>query len=243
MKIKKKIGIIGGAGPMASCQLYKEIIEECQRRDCKEDSDFPEIVVLNYPFSAMLRVQDCRMNEQALIVELQYCFDYFAERTIDVVVIACNTLHVLVDKVDCKVSNFLNIVATTMQYALQQNMKRVLVLGSDTTIQLQLYRSEVIEYVVPEVSDQLIVNEAIKNILTGKIEEQDAYRLVDLAKKYYQAKPFDAIILACTELPLLKEYFNSLIHVELEQVKILDTLTLLASCVVQEKLCDMSMAE
>ena len=47
----KKIGIIGGADPCASCLLYEKIINTCLKRDdCTNGSHFPEITIINYPF-------------------------------------------------------------------------------------------------------------------------------------------------------------------------------------------------
>lgn len=48
---KSRAGIIGGAAPMAGLLLYKKIIEICQKEyGCKDDSDFPYIMLLIYPF-------------------------------------------------------------------------------------------------------------------------------------------------------------------------------------------------
>jgi aspartate/glutamate racemase len=49
--MKKKIGIIGGAGPMASRLLYKKIIQECQQNyGCKDDADFSRNYSYQFPF-------------------------------------------------------------------------------------------------------------------------------------------------------------------------------------------------
>ena len=48
------IGIISGAGPMAGVELLRLIIEFCQKEGAFRDRDFPEIHLINIPFSEML---------------------------------------------------------------------------------------------------------------------------------------------------------------------------------------------
>ena len=51
LSFSKTIGIVGGAGPIASSFLYSTILEICQKQYKANDySDFPEIILVSYPF-------------------------------------------------------------------------------------------------------------------------------------------------------------------------------------------------
>jgi len=72
---QKTIGIVGGAGPMASCLLNQYIVEICQREfGCIDDRDFPTIINYSYPFSPMLAVNDAQNNDDIIANELRACF-------------------------------------------------------------------------------------------------------------------------------------------------------------------------
>jgi len=229
-----KIGIIGGAGPMASCQLYKEIINECQQRyGCKNDSDFPEITVLNYPFSNMLTKTDAANNKH-LTSELQLCFDRLAAQNIDIVAIGCNTLHTFLDNVMIRVPEFVNIAQATMNYARALGLNRLFILGTQTTMQTGLYAQNNVDSIVPSIKDSTIIDKIIQNILDGTITQTDALKLQTLVQKYFDKTPFDAIILGCTELPLLNAEFPlKIIDEKQRALPVLDTVKILAQTIMR----------
>jgi aspartate racemase len=223
----KKIGIIGGAGPMASCQLYKEIITEFQHYGCKNDRDFPEIVIISYPFSGMLNAQEYAINQQTLINELQYCFDWLYKQNVNIAVIACNTLHTLIKKITIKIPIFVAIPETIISCAINKEAKKLLILGTEMTNQMKLYRSEVIECITPQQADQVIISTVINNLLAGQINTQDAEKIRFIINKYKQSAAIDGVVLACTELPLLyAQYANSVFN-QLE-LTFFDSITIIA---------------
>src|SRR5690242_11483694 len=88
------LGIVGGAGPMASVLLYKKIIENCQTKyNCKADADFPKIWIVNYPFSPMLEEADSDKNRPKLVAELEDALMSLTCLSAKRIGIACNTIH------------------------------------------------------------------------------------------------------------------------------------------------------
>ena len=70
----KTIGIVGGAGPMASCVLNQYLVEICQRQyGCKEDQDFPLIINYSYPFGPMIESAEASANSRRIERELDFC--------------------------------------------------------------------------------------------------------------------------------------------------------------------------
>lgn len=229
----KKIGIIGGAGPMASCQLYKEIITEFQRSGCKNDRDFPKIVIISYPFSGMLNAQEYAINKQNLIDELHYCFDWLYEQNVDIAVIACNTLHTLIKQIIIKIPTFIPIPDTILDYAINKGANKMLILGTEMTNQMQLYTSEFIECITPHHNDQIIIGTIINNLLAGHINKQDAEKIIGIINQYKQSSAIDSVVLACTELPLLYEQYANTVFNHLETM-IFDSITITAQEVMKK---------
>src|ERR1700722_4519650 len=89
-EVPMKIGIIGGAGPLASALLYQKLLEACY---IKEAKSMPEIVLLNYPFTRCLSQSEEQAHYAITRSELQYCIDQLAAYGVEQAVIACNTLH------------------------------------------------------------------------------------------------------------------------------------------------------
>ena len=88
---KARMGIIGGAGPMAGALLFNKIIKICQQRyACASDADFPFISLVNYPFADMLTTEK---NHAILSRQLDEVFRSFTDNRISICAIACNTLH------------------------------------------------------------------------------------------------------------------------------------------------------
>lgn len=235
--MKKKIGIIGGAGPMASCLLYQEIIRICQQEyNCRNDNDFPEIIVLNYPFSPMISVHDVTTNKAKLIKELQACFDRLAQQDVQIAIIACNTLHTLLDSITTIIPECMRVDETVFEYIKNNNLKTVAVFGTETTMRLGLYqRNDQVCSVVPIPSQQIITS-TIEHILTGIITDQEMSCFRNMVGDLYKANPFDGIVLGCTELSLLYDQLMPL--AQQLQIQILDTTRLVASMVVQKSFED-----
>lgn len=60
---QKTIGIVGGAGPMASCLLNQLVVENLQNKyGCKSDEDFPTIINYSFPFSPMMSTKESESN-------------------------------------------------------------------------------------------------------------------------------------------------------------------------------------
>ncbi len=226
----EKIGMVSGAGPMAGCKLYEKIIKICQKKyGCKDDKDFPEIIIISYPFSDMLTVSDRHTHGEKLRYELQYCFDKFSQENIKISAIACNTLHTMLSDGITPTENFVHIVESTYAWAKEQNLKKLLILGTQTTLGLNLYYSSTIESIIPNCVDQITINKIINNILEGDTTLSDAQQLGEIITLYAKTHDIDGVILGCTELPLLHEAHSlEVICDQTKKIEVLDTLEILA---------------
>ena len=85
----KKLGIIGGAGPLASVLFYETLVQESYRIG----KQMPEILLLNYPFTRGLTQIEREKNGRVGGRELLYCIKALEEGGATVGVLVCNTLH------------------------------------------------------------------------------------------------------------------------------------------------------
>ncbi len=225
----KKIGIIGGAGPEAGYLLFKNIIKILQEKfHCKNDKDFPEIHLINYPFSPILSLKDSEKYKSKVRLELQTCIQNLHKCGVDVFVIACNTLHNFIDKLDFYGMSFLHIVDETICKIKKENLSKILVISTETSSKKKLYTSANIEFASLNKSHQKNIDVIINKILSGKFGEVDSNLIQEIAYNTIKEIKAEGIILGCTELSVLQEKYPF----TLPNIKLFDPLKILSeSCV------------
>lgn len=197
---RKKLGIIGGAGPLASALFYETLVHECY----KLQRELPEILLLNYPFNRGLTPEENQQNYSLIRKELLHCVDALTTGGADIGVLVCNTLHLELAKVSQESIRFLPIPDVVNETIKEQKGKRLLLLGSQNTCQSPLYRRNDLTILYPSPEGQKIVNAVINNVLIGKISTFDSILLEQLIKNY--PEDIDGVILGCTDLPVLHHH-------------------------------------
>jgi len=190
----KTIGIVGGAGPMASAFLYTSILEVCQKEYGSNDyKEFPEITLVSYPFT--------RGDEEKIREEISHCLLRLKTAGASLFCIANNSFHGFLPELPK--TGFVHLIAEGLKEARRQHISRALILAAPLTINLKLYEQSSIQCIYPSSEEQQRVNHLIREIAGGKVEESQSEELKKIISEVQDRDPFDGIILACTELPLL----------------------------------------
>lgn len=207
----KTIGIIGGAGPMASCYLYKRILEICQSKYGANDyHEFPEIVLISYPFT--------RGDPKKIQADLALCFGKLKEANATVIGIASNSFHGYLP--DISDVEFVHLVNDSISEAKSMGIAKVLVLSAQKTIELKLYEKDGVIIVYPSKTDQVEVSRIIREIAGGVVNSEQAETLKRIIS---HADSIQGVIVACTELPLVHQTFPLS-----DQLPVIDTVEVLA---------------
>ena len=161
----KKIGIIGGAGPLASALLYETIIHESYLQALK----VPEIFLINYPFTRGLTFKEGKENEKILRDELSYCVKTLVQNDVDIAVIACNTLHLYMQLLPKSSIPFLLLPHLIMEKAIENGHHHLLILGTQNTCRSHLYQRSEMTVLYPPQKEQKLIDEVIDHVLQGKV--------------------------------------------------------------------------
>lgn len=211
-----KIGVIGGAGPMASVFLCQKIFSLCQKHYNSCDySDFPEVVLISYPFTrgdASLIQKDLQDLEKRLLNE-----------GVDVFCIASHSFHGYFKPLTAL--KFLSLADLT--YSRFENKSTPLVLAAQTTIDLKLYEKDGKHVVYPDNEDQHDLQNMIREIAGGHLDLSQIRLLSSIINKATHQHKIDCVVLACTELPLLLNKFELPTNLEL-----IDSIEVLAKALV-----------
>lgn len=202
----KKIGLIGGMS-WESSQVYYEIINEKVRellggfhssRCIMESVDFAEIEKLQH--------QDDWVSLNKMMVDSAKILE---NAKADFIVLCTNTMHICSDEITKNISiPFLHIAVATAEKIKQQNINKVLLLGTRFTMEKDFFKDILsndygIDVIIPNQDDRETVHKIIyEELVRGKIESKskEKYQRIinDSIKNGAQA-----VILGCTEIPLL----------------------------------------
>jgi aspartate racemase len=222
-QFKKTIGILGGMGPETTVDFFRRLVKICESKyNCKHDEDFPKIVIITAPIPLVVE----KINDEKLLLQmLSEGIKNLIAAGSNFISIPCNTVHYYFDEMQ-KFSSIpiLNIVDETARRAKEQGYKKVGILATRTTIEKNLYKKFLdrygIETINPNDDEIEKISEAIYNIEQGKLLETNLNKLKKVMKNL-EERGAEAVILGCTELPIL-------IKQEDCETKVLDTTQILA---------------
>ena len=227
-----KLGIIGGAGPLASSTLYRIFIQAAQQQyGAYEDRDFPEIIIINFPFSPMLSQQASTTNNQLISSELQTCFNQLATINVSHAVIACNTLHTFMHQINQHKITLISLVQTVVITI--QSYRNVLILGTEKMIKAELYTAQLINTSSCSDQDQETISTIIERVLRGEKTDLLAPVLAAYINRLSAASPIDAVILGCTELSEINQHSPLHNYLTNKNITIIDPLELVVQAMLK----------
>lgn len=206
------IGIVGGAGPFAGARLFEQVLILSNRLyECYRDADYPQVLLINFPFSDMLSSQK---DDVLLRKELSGSLNLLRQQGAAVLAIACNTLHNFLDPNE----NFEDLIQLPSVLENEFDSEEIpLVLCTTTSREYELHRNFFMcDYPPPEIQAQ--VDAIIDRILQGA---ESLSIVKDLLKVVEEVKA-STIILGCTELSLFMK------ELSMSTKRIIDPLEIMA---------------
>jgi aspartate racemase len=180
--------------------------QEIGREAARRGTAYPQLITHTLPYEAInwAVTQD---DWESLLPHLVDSVDRTAKAGADIAIISANTVHIVFDKVAAQAAiPVLSILDVTSDYCLKKGYARVGILGTTPTIRHRIYDDPLakrgIATAYPPQSDQdRMMNIIINELIRGVFLDQSREHLEDTAKRL--AATCDAIVLGCTELPLV----------------------------------------
>ncbi|WP_282926603.1 aspartate/glutamate racemase family protein [Helcococcus kunzii] len=206
---KKKIGIIGGVGSLATVDIFNKIVENTF---AENDQENIPVLIYNNP-KIPDRTKSILHDGESPVEEIVNTGKILEKMGADLLCIPCNTAHYYFNILENSFNvPLLNMIDITVDYVKEKKYKKVCVLGTEGTIKSKIYHNKLLEnnienYIFDnKFLDRLtfIIYDVVKknnfNIGIGDFENL----LKDMANK----NDIDVFILGCTELPVVFERFN-----------------------------------
>lgn len=219
------IGIAGGLGPFAHLDFERKLLESAQEIvGASRDQDFPEWVLSSVPATPDRTVAYIGEGEDPLpflersLLRLQGAADF--------AVIACNTAHLFLDRLDAKITiPIVSMIETTVRsIAPRDSGAKVGILATTGTLRSELYHRALRRYGLEpfslldlkggELKQLELIMEPIYGpyeneshsgggIKSGTITEDQTSKMEAASAQLVEEFRVEALILGCTEIPLV----------------------------------------
>lgn len=202
----KKFGLVGGIGPESTIEYYKGIVENFRART--SGAGYPRMIVDSLDLDEIYTLVDSkRWNEFAdrFVSSLQA----LAAGGAEFAAMAANTAHIVFDEVSRRSPlPLISIVEETCRCAQAQGCRRVVVFGTGFTMASGLYSDALGKYgidaFVPTPAEQRMIHGIIfPHLQEGIVLAEEKRQVLDIARRMISATGSDALLLGCTELPLI----------------------------------------
>ncbi|MGP1484985.1 MAG: aspartate/glutamate racemase family protein [Campylobacter sp.] len=201
----KRIGILGGMGPLATIDLYAKIVELTQ---ASKDQDNIPLVIDNCP-----QIPDRTayilggssdpfpfLKESALRLKNAGC---------EAICIACNTAHFFAERLEqecgVKILHIAKIAVNSLTQTFP-NAKKIAVIATTGTTKAQIYEKELVRAGLECVQIQPSNLDKIMDCIYKGAKANALYDYVGLFNDTLEQIDADAYIAACTEIPLFLPY-------------------------------------
>lgn len=206
--MKKTIGIVGGMGPAATCDLMKKIIE---LTPVEKDQDHARILV-DCNSAVPDRTAAILRGGESPVPTLVAMGNRLADMGAELLLIPCNTSHYFYDEISAAVkAPVLHMLRETAAELQRRGIRKAGVLATDGTIETGIYRRTLAEFGIealqPEGEDQQAVMSVIYDGIKSGRREMDTTAFRRAIEGLF-ARGAEIMVLGCTELPLAMELYG-----------------------------------
>ncbi len=202
----KKIGLVGGTGPESTLMYYKELNTRIDQRT--NGKEMPDLAIESVNFR---KAWDMVSNE-----DYESLSDYLSEKVkaladggAKVISLTAGTMHIVIDEIQKKTNvNLISIPKVVCVETIQKGYQRVGLLGTIFTMEKDYMKKDLreagIEVFVPDKEDrELIAKRIFEELEQGIVKESTRKEFNDILGKMKEKDQIEAVILGCTEIPLL----------------------------------------
>lgn len=203
-------------GPSATVDLFNKIISNTP---AISDQDHLHIIINNNP-KIPPRINALNPGSESPLLALIKGAQMLQKAGADFIIMPCNTAHIWYQEITNSINiPFYNMITNTVDQTLIQineNNPTVLLLATHTTINTRLYQKAfqetAVTLIVPSLTEQKTVNEAIRNVKAGLIKTNPNLKELNKMLDDYANKGVMNILGGCSELPLLFPLLNEKIN-------------------------------
>lgn len=204
----KKLGVIGGLGPIATAYFYELII---RMTNARKDQEHMEMIIYSKPAIPDRTEYILGRSKDNPVYPMQEIGKALVDLGAEYIAIPCITAHYFYNMLSESIpAPLIHIVKETALHLKQHGIQRAGIMATEGTISSMLFQSELerigITPMIPSKQKQDMVTHLIyHNVKANQPIEIDKFKLV--AEELF-SNGAEVIILGCTELSLIKRDFD-----------------------------------
>lgn len=202
----KKLGLIGGMGPESTIPYYHDIVYGVQNKVGKKF--FPNLTIESVNVFDILNM--CERKEYGALIEyLMTAINNLRASGADFIALSANTPHIVFDELQERSPiKLVSIIETACDEAKRRNISKIGLLGTIFTMKGEFFKKPFlknhIEVITPTDEEKDFVNQKISQELElGIVKEETLSAFLKIVQRMKDENGIQAIVLGCTELPLL----------------------------------------
>ena len=202
----KKIGLVGGTGPESTLMYYKELNSRVDR--LTNGRAMPDIAIESVDFRRAWNYV-CEEKYTELADYLSSKAECLKDSGAEVIALTAVTMHIVFDEIAEKAKiDMLSIPKTVSDEAVSLGFKSVGLLGTIFTMEQDYMKKDLVEaginVVVPLKEErELIAKRILEELEMGIVRTSTLEEFLSIIDRMKREDGIEAVILGCTELPLL----------------------------------------
>lgn len=210
----KKIGLVGGTGPESTLMYYKELNSKID--EATGGKAMPELTIESVNFRKAWELVSAEKYKELA--------DYLSDKVnslvnsgAEVIALTAATMHMVFDEIENNTQvSLVSIPKTISDEAVEKGYKKVGLLGTIFTMEQDFMKKDLrkagIDVIVPEDADRkLIAKRIYEELELGIVKDSTLKEFNEIIRKMKDMHDIEAVILGCTELPMLLNDTNCLL--------------------------------
>ena len=203
----KKIGLVGGMTPESTTAYYQLLID-LGRKSWDDPLHNPVVLIYSIDLAEIVAHQNVGDSDRVVYV-LVDALERLRAAGAEIGALTANTPHVFFDRIRAGTAlPLISIVDTALARARDLGVRRALLLGTKATMEGPMYpeafAAASIEIVLPDEDDRSFINASIySDLAAGVVTAELRDRYLGICRSRLERDDIDAVILGCTEIPLV----------------------------------------
>jgi aspartate racemase len=207
----RKIGLVGGTGPESTAMYYKELNLRADKRT--GGREMPDMAIESVDFR---RAWEYVTGEKydLLASYLADKANHLYESGCEVIALTAGTMHIVYDEITSLTkATLISIPEAVAEEAKKKGYKKVGLLGTVFTMEKDYMKKDLrnlgIEVIVPDKKSRDLIGKRIfEELEVGIVKEETLKEFQMMIEDMKEKDGIEAVILGCTELPLLLNSSN-----------------------------------
>lgn len=204
----KKLGVIGGLGPMATAYFFQLVTQMSQ---AETDQEHIETIIYSKPTIPDRTKYIINRNEKNPVGDIIEVGNVLKASGAEVIAIPCITAHFFHNEIENALElPIIHAIEETAFYLKSRNITKIGIMATDGTIQSELFQKTFqdsgLQSVLPDEENQKKVMSIIyDNVKAGKTVNMDNFKEIST---YLFEQGAQVIVLGCTELSIVKRDYK-----------------------------------